>query len=155
MTEILDRLRSDDAKLNIMPYRDSSRTGLRGNWSKLFSGLALLMLGGAVRELSARGILGESFFIGLGIFAGLTLVCLIGWGSSETAKASSVLLIALGVIVAIALCVLLYVFTSEEDFLDVLSGGGTMFLVDFILAGNVLTSWWPPYGRRTRNLGED
>lgn len=155
VTEMLNRLRSEDAKVNLVPWRDSSRIGMRGNWSKLFSGLGLLALGGTVRELNAQDILGESFGIGVGLFAGFILVCLVAWGSSETDKTGSVLLFTLAVMVVVCFASLMYVFFSRDDFMQVLGGGVVMLMVFLLLAANVLTTWWPPYGFPTRNFGED
>lgn len=145
---------SDDAKLNWLPYKDSSHTGLRANWLNVATGVALTAFGWAAAELHSRGVLLFSFVVGLVLAAALSACYVFAYAMRDSSPVASRLNMVLAAAVLAAFIWSAALVFGSAELREMLIGGAVMAVYNCCLAANVLTRWWPPYGRRTRNFYE-
>lgn len=145
-----------EAKHNWLPYQDSSKTGLRANWAKLFSGLGLTAFGGAGCEMFQRGMISLSFVAGFMSMLALvgTIVLVVGTNEYHNRYVRVVQTVVM-VAAAIAAGALILALVNTTGLGDLIQGVLAGLAYALCLGATTLTRWWPPYGRETKNFFED
>ncbi len=145
------------AKLNVVRYRSDKKPGMRLNWVNLFTLCLAVIWSWVVIALIGSDKLTRDALWGVG-FAVLILVVLgvvyqLAQATNKEDAGTSVVLTALVVLI---LGVAYNVFNRAlgNNVADQANWGLLVSLVGIgIIAGNVLTSWWP-HNRSTHNWSE-
>lgn len=139
-------------KLNVLPWKDGHHVGLRANWSKFISGIALVAFG----ILFGRSFQStDSFGYSLGMFLFLTALI---WAAAALIIVWRAGFLPSGKIVIVAIIALLVVLgylkieAVNNHFIS--AWGIFVFIItQALLAANTLTSWWHPH-KESRNFNK-
>lgn len=141
---------SRDTKINVVSWKDEHHVGLRANWSKFSSGIALVVFGMLVGRAFRYT---DTFGYSLGLFVGITvLVWLIG-AFIVLRRAGFALPGKMVLLAVIVLLVVLGYLKIEAVNANFISAWGVFLCIvtQALLAANTLTSWWHPR-KESRNI---